>query len=74
MKGFDGSSLSEKQPEYKILKQDKDLWDSAELLPQGSGVYFNDDLDLTVDEIWKTVGKVSVEPKFTIAYDISSAR
>lgn len=77
VKDFDVSLLFEKHPEYKILKQDADLWEKAEILPQGSGVYFNDDLDLTVEEIWKygkTIGKVSVEPKYEIAYAISSAR
>lgn len=77
VKDFDVSLLSEKHPEYKVLKQDNGLWENAKLLPQGSGVYFNDDLDLTVDEIWKygkTVGKVSVEPKYEIAYAISSVR
>ena len=60
VKDFDVSLLFEKHPEYKVLKQDTGLWKNAELLPQGSGVYFNDDLDLTVEEIWKygkTVGK-----------------
>ena len=77
VKDFDVSSLFEKHPEYKVLKQDTGLWKNAELLPQGSGVYFNDDLDLTVEEIWKygkTVGKVAVEPKYEIAYAISSTR
>ena len=77
VKDFDVSLLFEKHPEYKVLKQDIGLWKNAELLPQGSGVYFNDDLDLTVEEIWKygkTVGKVSVEPKYEIAYAISSTR
>ena len=77
VKDFDVSSLFEKHPEYKVLKQDVELWRSVELLPQGSGICFNDDLDLTVEEIWKygvTVGKVSVEPKYEIAYAISSAR
>ena len=34
-------------------------------------------MDLTVEEIWKygkTVGRVSVEPKYEIAYAISSER
>lgn len=77
VKDFDVSSLFEKHPEYKVLKQDVALWKNAELSPQGSGICFNDDLDLTVEEIWKysvTVGKVSVEPKYEIAYAISSAR
>ena len=77
VKDFDVSSLFERHPEYKVLKQDNGLWKNAKLLPQGSGVYFNNDLDLTVEEIWKygkTVGKVSVEPKYQIAYMISSAR
>lgn len=77
VKDFDVSSLFEKHPEYRVLKQDVALWKNAELLPQGSGICFNDDLDLTVEEIWKygvTVGKVSVEPKYEIAYAISSAR
>ena len=77
VKDFDVSTLFEKHPEYKVLEHDNGLWKNAELLPQGSGVYFNDDLVLTVDEIWKygkAVGKVSVEPKYTIAYAISSAR
>lgn len=77
VKEFDVSSLLKKHPEYKILETDRELWKKAELLPQGSGVYFNDDLDLTVEEIWrdgKTIGKVSVEPKFTLAFAISSAR
>lgn len=77
VKDFDVSSLFEKHPEYRVLEQDNGLWKNAELLPQGSGVYFNDDLDLSVSEIWKygnTVGKVSVEPKYEIAYAISSAR
>ena len=50
---------------------------NAELLPQGSGVYFDDEMDLTVEEIWKygkTVGEVPVEPKYEIACAISSAR
>ncbi len=77
VKDFDVSSLFERHPEYKVLEQDKGLWENAKLFPQGSGVYFNDDLDLTVEEIWKdgkTAGKVSVEPKYEIAYAISSAR
>lgn len=77
VKDFDVSMLFEKHPEYRILEQDGELWRNAELLPQGSGVYFNDDLDLTIDEIWKygkTVGKVSVEPKYEIANAISSVR
>lgn len=77
VKDFDVSLLFEKHPEYKVLKQDTGLWENAELLPQGSEVYFNDDLDLTAEEIWKygvTVGKVAVEPKYEIAYAISSAR
>lgn len=53
VKDFDVSLLFEKHPEYNVLKQDNGLWENAKLLPQGSGVYFNDDLDLTVDEIWK---------------------
>lgn len=77
VKDFDVSSLFERYPEYKVLEHDKGLWENAVLLPQGSGVYFNDDLDLTVDEIWKngkTVDRVPVEPKYEIAYAISSAR
>ena len=77
VKDFDVSSLFERHPEYKVLERDNGLWKNAELLPQGSGVYFNDDLDLTVDEIWKygkTVDKIPVEPKYEIAYAISTAR
>ena len=77
VKDFDVSMLFEKHPEYMVLKQDAELWENAELLPQGSGVYFNDALDLSVEEIWKygkTVGKVAVEPKYEAAYAISSAR
>lgn len=77
VKEFDVSSLFEKHPEYKVLQEDDALWKNAKLLPQGSGVYFSDDLDLTVEEIWKygkTVGKVAVEPRYEIAYAISSER
>lgn len=77
VKDFDVSMLFESHPEYKALETDKELWNSAELLPQGSGVYFNDELDLTVEEIWKDgklIAHVSVEPKYAIAYSISSAR
>ena len=77
VKDFDVSALFEKHPEYKVLENDKDLWRKAELLPQGSGVYFNDELDLTVEEIWKDgklAGHISVEPRYAIAYAISSAR
>lgn len=77
VKAFDVSSLFEKHPEYKVLKQDVELWRNAELLPQGSGICFNDNLDLTVEEVWKygvAVGKVAVEPRYDIAYAISSAR
>ena len=73
VKDFDVSFIAEKHPEYKVLEQDNSLWKNAKLMPQGSGVYFNDDLDLTVEEIWKygkTVGKISVEPKYEIAYAI----
>ena len=76
-KDFCVSSLFEKHPEYKVLEANKDLWENAVLLPQGSGVYFNDDLDLTVEEIWrdgKPAGKAAVEPRYAIAYAISSAR
>ena len=65
VKDFDVSLLFEKYPEYKVLKEDNTLWQNAELLPQGSGVYINDEMDLTAEEIWKygkTVGKVPVEP------------
>ena len=41
VKDFDVSLLFEKYPEYKVLKQDNGLWKNAELLPQGSEVYFN---------------------------------
>ena len=34
VKDFDVSSLFEKHPEYKVLKQDVELWRSVELLPQ----------------------------------------
>ena len=77
IKDFCVSSLFEKHPEYKVLEANKDLWESAVLLPQGSGVYFNDDLDLTVEEIWrdgKPAGKAAVEPRYAIAYAISSTR
>ena len=77
VKDFDVSLLFEKHPEYKVLKEDNVLWKNAELLPQGSGVYFDDEMDLTVEEIWKygkTVGKVPVEAKYEIACAISSAR
>ena len=77
VKDFDVSTLFGKHPECKVLEHNNGLWKNAELLPQGSGVYFNDDLDLAVDEIWKygkAVGKVPVEPKYEIAYAISSAR
>jgi len=77
VKLFDVSSLFDKHPEYKVLQTDTDLWNSAKLFPQGSGVYFNDDLDLTVEEIWnngKLINTVSVEPKYAIAYAITKAR
>ena len=51
VKDFDVSLLFEKHPEYKVLKEDNTLWQNAELLPQGSGVYFDDEMDLTVEEI-----------------------
>ena len=76
IKDFCVSSLFEKHPEYKVLEANKDLWENAVLLPQGSGVYFNDDLDLTVEEIWrdgKPAGKAAVEPRYAIAYAISSS-
>ena len=69
VKDFDVSMLFEKHPEYRILEQDGELWRNAELLPQGSGVYFNDDLDLTVEEIWKygkTVGRFLLSPNMRL--------
>lgn len=77
VKLFDVSSLFDKHPEYKVLQTDTELWHSAKLFPQGSGVYFNDDLDLTVEEIWnngKLINTVSVEPKYSVAYAITKAR
>ena len=76
VKDFDVSLLFEKYPEYKVLKEDNTLWQNAELLPQGSGVYINDEMDLTAEEIWKygkTVGKVPVELN-TTAQSPSSIR
>ena len=76
VKDFGVSLVFEKHPEYKVLKEDNNLWQNTELLPQGSGVYFNDEMDLTVEEIWKygkTVGKVPVEPN-TTAQSPSSIR
>ena len=77
VKDFGVSLVFEKHTEYKVLKEDNNLWQNAELLPQGSGVYINDEMDLTAEEIWKygkIVGKVPVEPKYEIACAISSAR
>ena len=74
---FDVKSLYEKHPEYRILSQDHKLWNSAKLLPYGSGVYFNDDLDLTAEEIWKNgtnAGKDKVDIKYQIANIIYFAR
>jgi len=77
VKEFDVSSLFDRHPEYKVLQTDSELWHSAKLFPQGSGVYFNDNLDLTVEEIWnngKLINTVSVEPKYSIACAITKAR
>lgn len=77
VKEFDVKILFERFPEYKRLVSDPVLWSKAELLPQGSGVYFDDDLDLTADEIWingKTTDSRKARARYYIAQCISDSR
>lgn len=77
VKAFDVSSLFDEYPAYRLLAEDRSLWASAQLMPQGSGVYFNDDLDLTSEEIWengKLIFKENPKARCLIAQQISMAR
>lgn len=77
IKLFDVKTLFDSYPSYRILAEDEKLWKSATLLPHGSGVYFNDDIDLTAEEIWEKgeyVRKVPVEMKYMIANAIMYRR
>ena len=77
IKLFDVKTLFDSYPSYRILAEDEKLWKSATLLPHGSGVYFNDDIDLTAEEIWENgeyVRKVPVEMKYMIANAIMYRR
>lgn len=77
VKLFDVKQLFDSYPSYKRLAEDEDLWKSATLLPHGSGVYFNDDIDLTAEEIWKNgefVKQIPVEMKYMIANAILYSR
>ena len=61
IKLFDVKTLFDSYPSYRKLAEDEKLWRSATLLPHGSGVYFNDEIDLTAEEIWEdTDGKVDI--------------
>lgn len=77
VKEFDVRTLFDEYPEYRVLEVDNQLWASAELLPQGSGIYFNDDLDLTAEEIWENgiiTDKMKTIARYQIAQQISAAR
>lgn len=77
VKEFDVRTLFDEYPEYRILEADRSLWASAELFPQGSGIYFNDDLDLSAEEIWENgiiADKTKALARYQIAQQISAAR
>ncbi len=68
---FDVKRLFATHPEYAVLKSDEKLWKSAKLFPHGSGVYFNDDLDLTAEEIWE-YGEDAEEDEIELKYRIAN--
>jgi len=77
VKKFDVKNLFDRYPQYRVLEKDTALWHGAKLLPQGSGVYFNDELDLTAEEIWSEgsfVKKVITKTNLQLAFYIAKTR
>lgn len=77
VKNFDVKNLFDRWPQYRVLKEDTAIWYGAKLLSQGSGVYFNDELDLTAEEIWNEgsfVRKVITKTILQLAFYIAKTR
>ncbi len=51
-KSYDLNPLFEKIPAFKTLQQSADLYYSVEVDVGGYGIIWNDDLDLSCDELW----------------------
>ncbi len=51
-KRYDLSPLFEKIPVFKALRQSTELYYSVEVDTGGYGIIWNDDLDLSCDELW----------------------
>ena len=50
---YDVEKLFKKWPRFSILKDSKELWYDARVSAGGFGVIWNDDLDLSCEEIWE---------------------
>jgi len=60
-KRYDLNPLFEKIPVFKILQQSADLYYSVEVDVGGYGIIWNDDLDLSCDELWDNGEVVKTE-------------
>ncbi|MCD8225655.1 MAG: DUF2442 domain-containing protein [Clostridiales bacterium] len=60
-KRYDLNPLFEKIPVFKALQQSADLYYSVEVDVGGYGIIWNDDLDLSCDEIWDNGEAVKTE-------------
>lgn len=57
-KSYDLRPLFEKMPVFKKLKEQNGLFEEVTVDVGGYGIFWNDELDLSCDEIWKN-GKIT---------------
>ncbi|MCQ2797396.1 MAG: helix-turn-helix domain-containing protein [Bacilli bacterium] len=78
VKRFSVGNHTDDYPELRPLLEDEDLFKSGKLLPQGTGIYWNDDIDAPSDALYEDsiiVSKVGVtDPKQILANALIKAR
>lgn len=78
IKEYDLKNIFSMFPQYKVLRNDKDLYNKVQVDTGGYGLSWNDDLDLAAEEIWENgveVGTIKdVELIDTVAVKLMEAR
>ena len=77
-KEYDIKKLFEIFPQFALLTKDNTLYENVKVDVGGYGISWNDELDLSADELWdngiETNGFRKVDIGFMVGYKLTSAR
>lgn len=69
VKEYDVSELGQRWPVFESLCSNPDLFQRVEVSPGGFGIFWNDDLDLSCDELYENGQDVSPADKVELFRD-----